>query len=102
MSTPQPMPFINLTPALDCLGAEAQMSMDIFSIPCTLICCIIIGILAMNSKNPQGSTSGVGWFLWFLAACCVCSCVSAIIDYMKQKTVHESLKCSNTPAPNGR
>jgi len=95
MSAPGPATVINLAPAFTCLGAGAQMTMDLFAIPCTLIFCIIIGILAMNSKNPQGQISGVGWFLWVVAACCVCSSVSGIVDYMKQKSILASSQCSS-------
>ena len=107
MSAPAPglvMTTVNLTPAftnfVDCLGAGTQMTADLISIPCTLICCIIIGILAMNSKSPGGGTSGVGWFLWLVAACCVCSCVSGIMDYMKQKSIVDS-HCTS-PSPIGQ
>ena len=53
---------------------------DVMSALCAFACMAVFIMLGMNSKAPNGTTSGAGMIMFFFALCCCSSLASALQD----------------------
>ena len=85
----------NITPVIDCAGAEVKKIGDIAGIILGCCCAMIILFLATKgAPSPAGGMSGVTIFLYLVSLCCLSSSVNYMYSYYQHQSYLASASCA--------